>query len=87
MTSQRRSVVVVVVATQEPDERITARAPRLRLSVNHCAAASLRSAAMADAQMVEASPVTSTKKGTDLVKLEADVQVQMQAAAQARCCR
>lgn len=37
-----------------------------------------------DAQMAKAAPVTSSKKGTDLVKLEADVQVQMQAAAQAR---
>lgn len=62
-----------------------ARAPRLRLPVKHCAAASLRCAEMADdAQMAEAAPVTSSKKGTDLVKLEADVQVQMQAAAQAR---
>lgn len=44
---------------------------------------------MADVAMNDAAPPTSTasKKGADLVKLEAEVQTHLQAAAQARTCQ
>ena len=41
---------------------------------------------MADAAPGAATTTTTTQRGTDLVKLEADIQVQLQAAAQVRGC-